>query len=491
MIQSNPFFNRSSNQDQPIIEDTNHELTKMNKKTSLIIYLLLIVFTMIECGRNRPVSGKTTDVILKTGCNPVITEGSADPSVRVFDDRIYIFSSHDFSPDNEFWIMKDWKVYSSDDLINFTDHGVILKGEEVSWAVEPDHCWAPDCIEKNGKYYFYFPLSDKTGIWKGTIGAAVGDTPLGPFKDALGHPLIYDDDRPEDFDGGFYNIDPAAFTDDDGRSYLFWGNGACFMAELNEEMISLKSEIRNVKIENHQGYREGPFVWKRRGIYYLLYSRTGSSGYDVLDYATSAQIQGPYQFKGTIVGHGRKGNEHGSVFQYKGQWYVAYHDLFPTDKFRKTCLEIIHYRENGEIVRVQPTRKGVGWYDASEKIEAENYLEKSVDIEYKELNDSGFYMDHVRNGCWLKFPNVKLAFNFQNNFSARIASGSEGGKIEIVIDSLKGNKVGELDIKNSGGWDSWQVLDTVLVPITGTRDVFLKFTGKEEELFNLDWFRLN
>jgi len=256
-------------------------------------------------------------------------------------------------------------------------------------------------------------------------------------------------------------------------------------------MISLKSEIRNVKIENHQGYREGPFVWKRRGIYYLLYSRTGSSGYDVLDYATSAQIQGPYQFKGTIVGHGRKGNEHGSVFQYKGQWYVAYHDLFPTDKFRKTCLEIIHYRENGEIVRVQPTRKGVGWYDASEKIEAENYLEKSVDIEYKELNDSGFYMDHVRNGCWLKFPNVKLAFNFQNNFSARIASGSEGGKIEIVIDSLKGNKVGELDIKNSGGWDSWQVLDTVLVPITGTRDVFLKFTGKEEELFNLDWFRLN
>ncbi len=385
--------------------------------------------------------------------------------------------------------MKDWKVYSSDDLINFTDYGVILKGEEISWAVDPDHCWAPDCVEKNGRYYFYFPLSDKAGVWKGKIGVGLADKPFSPFRDALGYPLIDDYDKPADYEGGFYNIDPAVFIDEDGGSYLFWGNGACFMAELDEDMISLKSDINHVKIENNRGYMEGPFVWKRKGIYYLLYSRTGSSGYDVLDYATSDKIQGPYCYRGMIIGHGLKGNEHGSVFQYRGQWYVAYHDLFPTDKFRKTCLEIIHYRENGEIVRVKPTRTGVGWYNASEKIEAEDYFEKSTDIEYKDLDDTGFYMDHLRKGSWLKFPNVKLAFNYRNHFSACVASGSEVGKIEIFPDSIAGQKAGELRVGNTGGWDSWQVLDTVLVSLSGTRDIFLRFTGTEDALFNLDWFR--
>ncbi|KPK84992.1 MAG: hypothetical protein AMS27_08515 [Bacteroides sp. SM23_62_1] len=462
----------------------------MNKKASLLFFLIVCnVFIYTGCNRNKPLQGETTVSNLKTGGNPVITEGSADPSVRVFDDRVYIYPSHDFLPDNEFWIMKDWKVYSSEDLVNFTDHGIILEGVEVSWAVVPDHCWAPDCIEKNGKYYFYFPMSDKTGIWKGRIGVGVADKPYGPFRDALGYPLVYDYDRPADFEGGHYNIDPAVFIDDDGRSYLFWGNGVCFMAELNEDMVSLKSEIIHINIENHLGYREGPFVWKRKDIYYLLYSRMGSSGFDVLDYATSTQIGGPYKFKGTIVGHGRKGNEHGSVFQYKGQWYVAYHDLFPTDKYRKTCIDIIHYREDGEIVRILPTRKGVGWYDGSEKIEAENYFEKSGGIEYKDHDTTGFYIECMEIGSWIKFPNVKMGFDYQNRFSACVASGSEGGTIGIMLDSLTGGKAGELRIGNTGGWDSWWIMDTVLVSFSGTKDIYLVFQGKEEELFNLDWFR--
>lgn len=463
----------------------------MSRIYSITFYgSFIVAFTLTGCYRNKPLTGNTAALTFKTGGNPVILDGSADPSARVFNDRVYIYPSHDFSRDNDFWIMKDWKVYSSEDLVNFTDHGMILIGKEISWAADPDHCWAPDCIEKNGKYYFYFPLSDEAGIWNGQIGVGVADKPYGPFRDALGYPMIDDQDKPGDYIGGYYNIDPAVFTDNDGKSYLFWGNGACFMAEFNEDMISLKSEIRAVKIENNQGYQEGPFVWKRKGIYYLLYSRTGSSGYDVLDYATSMQIEGPYQFMGTIVGHGRKGNEHGSVFQYKGQWYVAYHDLFPTDKFRKTCLEIIHYRENGEIVRVQPTRKGVGWYDASEKIEAENYFEKSENIQYKELGDSGFQLVRVKDGEWVKFPNVKLTFNYQNHFSARVATEGVGGSIKIFADSLSGEKIGELRIDNTGGWDSWQILDTMLVSFSGTNDIFLRFTGKEEELFSLDWFRL-
>lgn len=455
----------------------------------LILGSLMTIVTLTGCYRDKQNQGISSAVTLKTGGNPVIDEGSADPSVRVFDGRVYIYPSHDYSRDNDFWIMKDWKVYSTTDLVNFTDHGIVLKGEDVTWATDPDHCWAPDCIQKNGRYYFYFPMSDKEGIWKGKIGVAVADVPWGPFRDALGHPLVDDQDKPDGYTGGHYNIDPAVFNDEDGRSYLFWGNGVCFMAELNGDMTSLKAGILEITIEGHQGYAEGPFVWKREGIYYLLYSRTGSSSFDVLDYATSASVQGPYRYKGTVVGHGRKGNEHGSVFQFKGQWYVAYHDLFPTDKFRKTCLEIIHYRDNGDIARVEPTREGVGWFNASEDIEAEDYFEKSENIEYREHGAVDFHMHCVTDGSWIKFRNVKPDYGYNSFFSARVATGSEGGIIEIVLDSLAGEKAGELIIRNTGGWDKWQTRDTTLVPFRGTRDIILRFAGQEQELFSLDWIR--
>ena len=457
----------------------------------VILFSITLILIMNACNQVDPKTGTAEIQLWNTGGNPVIKEGSADPSVRVFNDRVYIYPSHDFSRDNDFWIMKDWKVYSSVDLINFTDHGIILKGTDASWAAEPDHCWAPDCIEANGKYYFYFPLSDVRGIWKAEIGVGVADTPFGPYRDALGKPLIGKEDKPGDYTGDPYNIDPAVFRDDDGRAYLFWGNGHCFMAELNEDMISLRSDIIQIQIENHEGYREGPFVWKRNDLYYILYSKGGGTSYDELDYATSTDIRGPYQFRGTIIGHGMHGNEHGSVFQFRDQWYVAYHDLFPTDKYRKTCLEIIHYRNNGEIVHARPSREGVGWYNATKQIEAENYFEKSVKLTYQEHDEGSFHISRVRHGSWLKFPNVKMPFNFQDQFMARVASGSSGGRMEIILDSLNGEKLGELIVRNTGGWQSWQTLETELDHFTGTKDIYLKFTGEEKALFNLDWFRFN
>jgi hypothetical protein len=124
----------------------------MQKITGLLFYAgLLSALTMAGCNRNKPSCCLSPAVPARTGGNPVIQEGSADPSVRVFNDRVYIYSSHDFSKDNDFWIMKDWKVYSTCDLVNYTDHGTILKGTDISWAVDPDHCWAPDCAEKNGR----------------------------------------------------------------------------------------------------------------------------------------------------------------------------------------------------------------------------------------------------------------------------------------------------------------------------------------------------
>lgn len=427
---------------------------------------------------------------LRTGGNPVIDEGSADPSVRVFGGRVYIYPSHDFSVDNTFWIMKDWKVWSSTDLVNFADHGVVLQGNDVDWSPDPDHCWAPDCAEKDGHFYFYFPAADERGKWRAAIGVAEGVSPGGPFHDALGRPLIGFDDAPSGYEGWLYNIDPAAFTDDDGRSYLFWGNGNCFVAELGADMVSLASQISNVDIEGNKGYAEGPFVWKRQKRYYLLYSRTGSNGFDVLDYGISDRVTGPYQYAGTIIGHGMKGNEHGSVFEYRGQWYVAYHDLFPTDKYRKTCIEILHFSDDGTIRRATPGREGVGWYNAAERIEAEDYFEKSTGLRYREQQDGGLHIDRVTSGTWLKFPNVRLSYDFTNRCSARVASGSEGGRIEVVLDSLGGMTAGSLDVEGTGGWDRWEVREAELKAFDGIRDVYLKFSGGNGPLLSLDWFML-
>ncbi|MFO7934919.1 MAG: family 43 glycosylhydrolase [Bacteroidales bacterium] len=450
---------------------------------------VLVLGMVFGCTSQKPPEEGTGNIRYRTGGNPVIREGSADPSVRVFNSVVYIYPSHDFSRDNEFWIMKDWKVYSSTDLVNFKDHGVVLKGTDLSWASEPDHCWAPDCLEKSGRYYFYFPVSDARGIWKGEIGVAAGDSPGGPFKDALEEPLVRAGDRPPSYEGSFYNIDPAAFTDEDGKSYLFWGNGACFAAELNEDMVSFASEIRLVQIEGHQGYAEGPFVWKRNGRYYLLYSSGGGGSFDRLDYATSGNILGPYRYGGTIVSHGMKGNIHGSVFCYREQWYVAYHDLFPTDKYRKTCLDRIHYRQDGSIPRVPASRTGVGWYNAIEGIEAEDYFEKSPGTEYQDHEDAGFRMHGLKEGDWLRFPNVMLPYDFSGHLTVRASLSGDPGAIILTLDSINGTVAGQVEIA-AGGERRLDLYDTEVKPFTGTHDLFLKIRGGESTAMDLDWFKL-
>lgn len=476
-------------------------------KKSHHILILLIAITGCHTGTNpawKGPSGKADPglTFYKTGGNPVIGEGSADPSARVFNDTVYLYPSHDFSRDNDFWIMKDWKAYSSTDLVNFHDHGVVLTGREISWAREPDHCWAPDCIEKNGRYYFYFPMSDVRGVWKGEIGVATGDSPNGPFKEALGEPLVKAEDRPEGYGGFFYNIDPAAFTDDDGRSYLFWGNGACFVAELGPDMTSFSSEIRQVRIDGHQGYAEGPFVWKRNGTYYLLYSQGGGSASDRLDYATSERVKGPYRYRGTIIAHGKKGNMHGSVFHYNGQWYVAYHDLFPTDKYRKTCIDRIHYRENGDIALAEPSREGVGWYNAGERIEAEDFFESSTNTRCAELLEGGFFLQGLARGDWLHFPHVKLPYDFSGKIRLRFRNPSPApGKVELVLDGPDGIRVGEMTLppgnifpRDTNGStpgpvqnDLWKTREIAVPPFSGTHDLYLIFSGDTGFRVDIDW----
>ena len=295
--------------------------------------------------------------------NPVIrSQYTADPSAHVFGGRVYIYPSHDRDSSNTFDMM-DYHVYSSDDMVNWTDHGVALSLDDIVWAKEK--AWAPDCAFKNGKYYFYFPTD------RAYIGVAVGENPEGPFIDPLGKPLVSKDSpgviNTRDF------IDPSIFIDDDGTPYLFFGQIDLNVIKLNNDMVSYDGYVH--QIEGANDFFEAVWVHKYNGRYYLSYSTWGNKGVTgpQIVYAVSDNVLGPYEYKGVILDEVNSGTNHHSIVEYKNQWYLFYHncDLFlektkPDShemKYkpyrRSVCVDYLHYDEEGNIMKVIPTKEGV------------------------------------------------------------------------------------------------------------------------------------
>jgi arabinoxylan arabinofuranohydrolase len=297
------------------------------------------------------------------GQNPFITDQySADPSAHVFEGRMYVYPSHDRDSSVTF-DMTDYHVCSSENLVDWTDHGVALSLEDISWAREK--AWAPDCGHANGKYYFYFPTDQFH------IGVAVSDSPAGPFKDPIGRPLISRDSpgvvSKRDF------IDPCVFIDDDGIPYLFFGQLDINVIRLNNDMIYYDGPVRI--IEGAKDFFEAVWVHKYKGRYYLSYSTRGERGVTgpQIVYAISDNVLGPYEYQGVILDEVSSGTNHHSIVKYKGRWYLFYHnsDLFmertPEDSpemryrpFRRSiCVDHLRYNEDGTIQKVIPTKVGV------------------------------------------------------------------------------------------------------------------------------------
>ena len=282
--------------------------------------------------------------------SPVLPGLNADPDIIRFGDTYYMYPTTDGFAG---WSGTKFKAYSSKDLVHWTDHGVILDlGPDISWA--DSRAWAPTIEEKNGKYYFYFCAD-------ANIGVAVSDSPTGPFKDALGKPLLK---------SGAYTgqmIDPAVFTDDDGQSYLYWGNGHAYVVPLNDDMLSFDaSKVTDI---TPSGYREGSFVIKRKGTYYFMWSEndTGDENYRVA-YATGSSPTGPWTKQGVILSKdlslGIKGPGHHSVVQVPGtdDWYIAYHRFaIPggDGTHRETTIDKMEFDSAGLIKKVVPTLTSV------------------------------------------------------------------------------------------------------------------------------------
>ncbi|MEU0075724.1 family 43 glycosylhydrolase [Streptomyces sp. NPDC006332] len=282
--------------------------------------------------------------------SPVLPGLNADPNIVRFGDTFYLYPTTDGF---EGWSGTQFKAYSSTDLVHWKDHGVILDlGPDVSWA--DSRAWAPTIAEKDGKFYFYFCAD-------ANIGVAVSDSPTGPFKDALGKPLL----KAGQYSGQM--IDPAVFTDDDGQAYLYWGNGRAYVAPLGDDMTSL--DTSKVKDITPTGYNEGTFVIKREGTYYFMWSEndTRDENYRVA-YATGPSPTGPWTKRGVILEKdlslGVKGPGHHSVVQVPNtdDWYIAYHRFaIPSGDgtHRETTVDKLEFDADGLIKKVVPTLTGI------------------------------------------------------------------------------------------------------------------------------------
>ncbi|MGX1273948.1 GH43 family beta-xylosidase [Streptomyces phaeoluteigriseus] len=282
--------------------------------------------------------------------SPVLPGLNADPNIVRFGDTFYLYPTTDGYAG---WSGTRFTAYSSTDLVHRKDHGVVLDlGPDVSWA--DSRAWAPTIAEKDGKYYFYFSAD-------ANIGVAVSDSPTGPFKDALGKPLL----KAGQYSGQM--IDPAVFTDDDGRSYLYFGNGHGYVVPLNEDMTSF--DAAKVQDITPSGYNEGSFVIEREGLYYFMWSEndTRDENYRVA-YATGPSPTGPWTKRGVILEKnlalGIRGPGHHSVVQvpHSDDWYIAYHRFaLPggDGTHRETTVDRLEFDADGLIEKVVPTLTSV------------------------------------------------------------------------------------------------------------------------------------
>ena len=296
--------------------------------------------------------------------NPIIKNiYTADPAPMVYGDTLYLYTTHDEDElVNDFYTMNDWRCFSTKDMVNWTDHGKIFSLDDIEWA--DSRAWAPQCIERNGKFYLYCPVHKKNGGM--SIAVGISDSPTGPFKD-FGYPIV---DEPD-----WNDIDPTVFIDDDGQAYLYFGNPELRYVLLNEDMVSYNEEVGIVKVPmteesfakgSHMtgtSYGEGPWFYKRNGLYYMVYAAFGVDKKDEhLAYSTSENATGPWKYGGVLMTEeGGVFTNHPGIADFKGHSFLFYHtgELPGGSLFhRSVCVAEFTYNADGSINTV-PKCNGV------------------------------------------------------------------------------------------------------------------------------------
>lgn len=425
--------------------------------------------------------------------NPIVqTNYTADPAPLVYKGTVYLYASHD-EDDATGFHMLNWKLYTTTDMVNWTDHGTVASLSTFPWAAQSNDAWAPQAIERNGKFYLYVPISVAQKPSR-VIAVAVSDSPFGPFKDALGHPLI---------DKALGNIDPTVYIDDNGQAYLYWGNPDLMYVKLNEDMISYSGEIVKVGLKP-ENYQEGPWFYKRNGRYYMVYaSHCCPEG---IGYAMSNSPTGPWEYRGMIMEpDARSSGNHPGIIDYKGNSYVFGFNYFlnasqtSTHRERRSvCAAKFNYNADGTISTVpwwnHEGVSQVGSLNPYRQTEA-----ATMDWESGATagswtpgvrtaqDEKGVYVTHIENGSYIKMRGVDFGRKGASTFTASVASGSNGGSIEIHLDRVGGPIIGFLPISSTGGWRNWKSRTTAVSGAVGKHDLYFVFKGSSAaDLFNFD-----
>lgn len=437
-----------------------------------------------------------------TAQNPIVqTWFTTDPAPLSYGDKVYVYVGHDEDKADFFW-MYDWRIYSSSDMVNWTDHGTQLSLSSFSWA--DDRAWAAQAIERNGKFYWYICAHSRLAGGM-AIGVAVSDSPTGPFHDAIGKPL---------FDNGSWdNIDPTVFIDDDGQAWIYWGNPRVYHAKLNKDMISFDGEVKTLDMTEEtfggpvlsqrekgkqykDSYVEGPWIMKREGLYYLLYAAGGVPEH--ISYSTAPSPDGPWTYRGPIMPleDTRSFTNHCGIAEHKGHNYFFYH----TGKLpsgggygRSVAIEEFLFNPDGSFPLIHHTNNGVhpiGTLNPYLRTEAET-IAWSVGVKTENNKKTGVYVSEIHNGDNIKVREVDFGTKQPTAFIVSAASALQGGRIEVRLDSLTTQPIAVVTIPYTGGWEKWRkVQANVTRQVSGKHDVYFTFTGyKGMKLFNLDWWR--
>jgi hypothetical protein len=390
-------------------------------------------------------------VFTATAQNPIIHDQyTADPTARVFNNKVYLFPSHDIPAPagqrQDWFCMEDYHVFSSENLTDWTDHGVILSQENVPWG-KPDgySMWAPDCVYKNGKYYFYYPNAPREG--RGfAIGVAIANRPEGPYtpeKESI---------------KGVGGIDPCVLIDDDGTAYLYWSGMGIRGGRLKENMTEL-ADGSQVMEGLPEGFKEGPFAFKRDGRYYLTFPWVRKDkGTETLAYAMSDSPLGPWQFKGIIMAEHDNScwTNHHSLVEYKGQWYLFYHrnHYSPNmDKRRSACIDKVSFNADGTIQEVKQTLRGVGITPATDKIEIDrySYVSDGTSVAFNDTTATfnGWHTILPNKGSWVRYNDVDFS-SITDGYVVVKAKANANTSFTIRDKSEKGKVIAKFDITVEG-----------------------------------------
>lgn len=419
--------------------------------------------------------------------HPIVwTKYTADPAPYVHGDTVYLYTTHD-ADDGENFKMYDWLLYTSTDMVNWTDHGSVASLGDFEWYKNNNGAWAEQVIERNGKWYMYCPIHGNG------ISVLVADNPYGPFKDPLGKPLVWQREH-------WYDIDPTVWIDDDGQAYMYWGNPNLYMIKLNEDMISTSGEI--VQHPHIEDYQEGPWVYKHNDKYYCAFASTCCP--EGIGYAMSDKITGPWKYKGHVMPHTHlsRGN-HPGIIDYKGKSYVfgLNYDLWASQleynghpyrhaERRSVSCQEMKYNADGTIVEIPYwSKEGVeqiGSFDPFRRVEAET-MAYARGLKTRSIGYNDLVVTNIDNNDCMMVKGVDFGKTGAKQFVAAIQDQKPGTNtiIQIRIDGMEGPVIGTAEIGAEG------LAKCNLKKVTGKHDLWFRFFGDvQKNLFEFNWWEM-